>query len=410
MSSTNKQPVIALAVITAICLAGDSMLYIVLPTHWEEIGLVSLVQVGVLLSINRLVRLPLNPLIGFIYKKVNLRNGILLAVIISGLTTIGYGIVEDFKIWVILRSVWGLAWSLFKLGAYLLILQLSTDHNRGNFMGTYNGLYRLGSLFGMLLGGLFADLFGIELISIFLGIIVFLSIPIIYKYIPKVMQANENIGVKPSLLSNIKLFLNRKLILILITAFLLIMILDGMLTATLSHIIEIKYTNNIHLFGVVVGAATLAGFMQALRWGIAPFIIPRVGDMFDKAKQKNIMLAFFLICSFFLLVIIPLDIPLILWLPILLVHVLIASILTMVMDTLIGEYASKVTNKILIMTIFTIIVDLGAALGPILGYTLEQEIGLTNLFWFASGVCLFLTITWVLPIKERAKQTIIHHM
>ncbi|MBD3842970.1 MAG: MFS transporter, partial [Campylobacterales bacterium] len=176
------------------------------------------------------------------------------------------------------------------------------------------------------------------------------------------------------------------------------------------HIIEIKFTNNINLFGVVVGAATLAGFMQALRWGIAPFIIPRVGNILDQTKQKNTVLAFFLICAFFLLAIIPLDIPLMLWLPLLLVHVLIASILTMVMDTLIGEYASKVTNKIFIMTIFTIIVDLGAALGPILGYTLEQKMGLTNLFWFAAGACLFITVAWLLPIKEQTKQTIMHHM
>jgi predicted MFS family arabinose efflux permease len=410
MLSATKQPVIALAFITAICLAGDSMLYIVLPTHWKEIGLESLVQVGVLLSINRLVRLPLNPLIGYIYKKVTLRNGILLAVIISAITTIGYGIADDFRIWVLLRSVWGLAWSLFKLGAYLLILQLSQDHNRGNFMGTYNGLYRLGSLFGMLLGGFFADLYGIKIISMFLGIFAFISIPLIYQYIPKAMHTHEGRGVRSSLLSNIGLFLNRKLVSILITAFILIMILDGMLTATLSHIIEMKFTNNIELFGFIVGAATLAGIMQALRWGIAPFIIPRVGIMFDKAKQKHILLAIFLTFAFLLLAIIPLTIPLKVWLPILLFHGLIASILTMIMDTLIGEYASRVANKIFIMTIFTIIVDLGAALGPILGYTLEQEIGLTNLFWMASGICVGLTIIWVLPIKDRSKQTIIPHI
>ncbi|WP_409303892.1 hypothetical protein [Peribacillus sp. SCS-155] len=35
----------------------------------------SLIQVGVLLSVNRFVRLPLNPLIGFIYKKIPLSYG-----------------------------------------------------------------------------------------------------------------------------------------------------------------------------------------------------------------------------------------------------------------------------------------------------------------------------------------------
>lgn len=409
MVQKTKQPIIAIALITAICLAGDSMLYIVLPTHWKEVGLTSLVQVGILLSVNRFVRLPLNSLIGYIYKKVNLRNGILLAVLLSGITTISYGFVDDFNIWVILRSIWGLSWSLFKLGAYLLILQLSTDSNRGNFMGTYNGLYRIGSLFGMLFGGLFADLFGIKVISMFLGIFAFLSIPIIFKYIPKTTQSDEQIGMKPSL-NNIGAFLNRRLIMILVTAFLLIMILDGMLTATLSHIIEVKFTNEIDIIGVVVGAATLAGFMQAIRWGIAPFLVPRVGNMLDKAKQKNIMLAIFLACAFILLIIIPLDIPLMLWLPILLVHVLIASVLTLVMDVFVGDYASKVTNKILIMTLFTIIVDLGAALGPIIGFTLEQLMGLTNLFWLGAAICLSLSITWIIPNKERSKQTIFNNM
>ncbi|HLO12911.1 MAG TPA: MFS transporter [Pseudoneobacillus sp.] len=409
MVQKTKQPIIAIALITAICLAGDSMLYIVLPTHWKEVGLTSLVQVGILLSVNRFVRLPLNSLIGYIYKKVNLRNGILLAVLLSGITTISYGFVDDFNIWVILRSIWGLSWSLFKLGAYLLILQLSTDSNRGNFMGTYNGLYRIGSLFGMLFGGLFADLFGIKVISMFLGIFAFLSIPIIFKYIPKTTQSDEQIGMKPSL-NNIGAFLNRRLIMILVTAFLLIMILDGMLTATLSHIIEVKFTNEIDIIGVVVGAATLAGFMQAIRWGIAPFLVPRVGNMLDKAKQKNIMLAIFLACAFILLIIIPLDIPLMLWLPILLIHVLIASVLTLVMDVFVGDYASKVTNKILIMTLFTIIVDLGAALGPIIGFTLEQLMGLTNLFWLGAAICLSLSITWIIPNKERSKQTFFNNL
>ncbi|MEH7439572.1 MFS transporter [Neobacillus drentensis] len=410
MKQSNKQSIIAVALITAICLAGDSMLYIVLPTHWKEVGLTSLVQVGVLLSINRFVRLPLTPLIGYIYKKVNFRFGLLIAVVLSGVTTISYGYVEDFSIWVILRSVWGLSWSLFKLGAYLLILQISSDANRGNFMGTYNGLYRLGSLFGMLLGGLFADLFGMRIISLFIGIFAFLSIPFLFKYIPLTIQTKEQEKMKPSFFTNIKVFQNRRLIRIFVTAFLLIMFLDGMLTATLSHIIEVKFTNKINMFGIILGAATLAGGIQAVRWGIAPFIVPKVGSILDKVKQKNRILAIFLACASIMLFVIPLNVPLMLWLPLLLIHVLIASVLTMIMDAFIGDYASEVTNKILIMTVFTIIVDLGAALGPITGFTLEQKLGLTNLFWFASVVCFFLLILWVLPRNERKKQNMLHHM
>ena len=46
-------------IVTALTLFGDSMLYIVLPVYWKEAGLDALWQVGVLLSVNRLVRSPL---------------------------------------------------------------------------------------------------------------------------------------------------------------------------------------------------------------------------------------------------------------------------------------------------------------------------------------------------------------
>jgi MFS family permease len=82
----------------------------------------------------------------------------------------------------------------------------------------------------------------------------------------------------------------------------------------------------------------------------------------------------------------------------------------MVMDTFVGDYASKVTNKIVIMTLFTIIVDLGAALGPIIGFTLEEFMGLTNLFWLASGICFVLSIIWFIPSKNQTNQSVLHHI
>jgi MFS family permease len=130
----------------------------------------------------------------------------LLAAILGGITTIGYGMAEDFPFWVILRSLWGLAWSLFKMGAFLLLLQMSSDENRGSFMGTYNGLYRLGSLFGMLLGGFFADLVGIKFISIFLGCLAFATVPFFYKYIPVTLELEVDHTKPKGILHSIQLF------------------------------------------------------------------------------------------------------------------------------------------------------------------------------------------------------------
>lgn len=303
----------------------------------------------------------------------------------------------------------GLAWSLFKLGAFLLILQLATDSNRGNYVGTYNGLYRLGSLVGMLIGGLFADLFGIKAISIIIGTSALLSIPIIFKYIPKTIQTTEASEKKLSLLTNFNSFLNRRLIKILGTALLLVMLLDGMLTATLSHIIEVKFTDKIDLIGIIAGAATLAGLIQAIRWGLAPIIVMKIGTALDNTNQKNRILSIFLVCAALLYFIIPRNIPLLVWMPILLVHLLVASVLTTIMDAIITDYSSRVLNKVFIMTSFTLIVDLGAALGPIIGYTLEQKIGLANLFGFSGLLCFFLAVVWVFSRDISSKKNLLHH-
>jgi DHA1 family multidrug resistance protein-like MFS transporter len=148
MNKNDKSQVITVALITALCLLGDSMLYVVLPTHWKELGLASLWEVGILLSVNRLVRVPLNPIAGWLYQRISHRTGILLAVMLSVVTTAAYGM-SGFWVLLLMRCLWGAAWTFLRLGAYFLIVNISTDDNRGQLMGLYNGLFRLGSLVGM---------------------------------------------------------------------------------------------------------------------------------------------------------------------------------------------------------------------------------------------------------------------
>ncbi|WP_182914720.1 hypothetical protein [Paenibacillus thiaminolyticus] len=93
-------------------------------------------EVGILLSVNRLVRLPLNPLIGWLYRKMSKRAGILLAVLLASVTTASYGLAGSFWLLILIRSVWGgLAWSFLRLGGYFTSIELSDKTNRGRIMG-----------------------------------------------------------------------------------------------------------------------------------------------------------------------------------------------------------------------------------------------------------------------------------
>lgn len=143
--TSGKTQVVAVALVTALCMLGDSMLYVVLPLYWREAGLGSLWEVGVLLSVNRFIRVPFGPLVGKWYERTGGRAGLVLAVVLAFVTTLSYGF-QGFWLWLVMRSLWGFAWTFLRLGAYSLIVSVADGHNRGQMMGLYNGLYRLGSL------------------------------------------------------------------------------------------------------------------------------------------------------------------------------------------------------------------------------------------------------------------------
>lgn len=137
----SKKPVIVIALVMAVCLLGNEMLFIVLPLYWKFFGLTALWQVGLLLSVNRFIRIVINSLIAWFYRKVNTRMGILLAVILAVISTFSYGYLKGIWFLLIARCLWGFSWSLFRLGGYLTIITYSTENTRGEYVGLFNGLW-----------------------------------------------------------------------------------------------------------------------------------------------------------------------------------------------------------------------------------------------------------------------------
>ncbi len=180
-----SRQVIVISLITAACLIGDSMLYIVLPICFAQAGLSSLWEVGIILSVNRLVRLPLNPIVGWLYRHISDRTGIFIATVLATITTFSYAFADGFAVWLLLRCLWGIAWTLLRLGGFYCILNVSSDDNRGYFMGLYNGLYRIGSLAGMLLGGIFADWLGFSVTCMLFGACTAVTIVLGLIYVPR---------------------------------------------------------------------------------------------------------------------------------------------------------------------------------------------------------------------------------
>lgn len=400
-TQASRRQIIVISFITAVCLIGDSMLYIVLPMHWQNAGLQSLWEVGVVLSFNRLVRLPLNPLVGWAYGKISNRTGMLLASALATMTTAAYGFADTFLIWLVLRGLWGLAWTFLRLGAYYEILQTSTDDNRGQLMGLYNGLYRLGSLFGMLAGGFCADFFGLEATAYLFGVFTCFTIPFVWNFLPQTkMRLGRDYLVQPvggrSIWSDLQLWW------VMGTGLFVALVYQGLFAATLTPLIEIQQGKNIGIWGFTIGCASLAGILQAIRWAWEPWLAPYFGRISDLRYSRGAVMAaaFGAAAVCFALVIV--EVPFYIWIMFLLLLQLTGTALTTIADAAAADAASALENTA-VLTWFSFFIDLGAALGPMIGYFLISLWGIEAAYgWIAVVLTVFFVKwMWWTPVLAR---------
>lgn len=388
-----SRQVIVISLITAACLIGDSMLYIVLPICFAQAGLSSLWEVGIILSVNRLVRLPLNPLVGWLYRHMSDRTGIFIATVLATITTFGYAFANGFVEWLLLRCLWGLSWTLLRLGGFYCILNVSSDDDRGYFMGLYNGLYRLGSLAGMLLGGIFADWLGFSLTCIVFGVSTAATIVLGFIFVPR-GNSGPTTGVQTEERSLSWLWKDNAVLWVMATGLVVALIYQGLYAATLSELIRIHFGSSITLFsGIAVGAATLGGVLQAIRWGWEPWLAPGIGVLSDRRFGRRSMMVASLAFGMVMFGLVALSLPLPLWLLALIGIQLAGTSLTTIADSVASDTASVRGGRVFMMW-YSFAVDLGAAIGPILAYLLNDIWGMDTAYMGTAVLLLIFAVKW----------------
>jgi MFS family permease len=384
-----KTQVIALALVTAMCLLGDSMLYVALPIYWREAGLDSLWEVGVLLSVNRLVRVPLGPFIGKWYERTGGRSGLTIAVLLAFVTTASYGL-QGFWLWLLMRCLWGVAWTFLRLGAYSLVVSVSDEGNRGHFMGLYNGLYRLGSLGGMLAGPLLAAWLGLRTTSFLLAGVSLLAFFLVCVFIPPSFTRQS--GGTPPAAVRPSLRWTGSVALTMASGMFVAMCYQGMLASTLSRLIDLRQPFLV-IGGMVVGSAVVAGVVQGARWVWEPWAAPWFGKWSDRCGRRR-MLVGSLLAAAVLFGLTAAPLPFVLWLGVLMGIQLTGTGLTTVMDTLAADEASRQANGASLLTCYSVVTDLGAAVGPLLAFWADGRFGLNVLYVGTAGFLLAMAAGW----------------
>lgn len=116
-----RQVLFPLGLGTALSLMGDGTLYTVLPTHTADAG-IALSSVGIILGINRAVRLLLNGPAGLAYDRFPRRWLFVPALFIGAISTAVYAATHGFWPLLVGRLLWGLAWSGIWVGGATVIL------------------------------------------------------------------------------------------------------------------------------------------------------------------------------------------------------------------------------------------------------------------------------------------------
>ena len=403
-SSLSRRQVIIFALITASLVAGDSMLYVVLPVHWKSAGLSSLWEVGLLLSLNRLARLPLNPFAGWAYSKISTKTGAVLAGLIAVGTTLGYGLVEGLAAWAVLRVLWGLSWSFLKLGGLFTVMDVAGENERGYLVGLYSGVYRLGSLAGMLGGGLIADLFGLKATAFAcaaLAVPGVLAALFLLKRIPPDRRnaASEQKGEKPSVLSVLR---SPTLLWVLLACLMVKLLTEGFFMSTLSPLLEHHWGETISCFGLALGCASVSGFIQSLRWGWDPLLSPLVGHISDGRLGRVGMFAGGCWVCAGLLALTVLKLPFWPWMGLLIGFLVCCTVMTTLSDALATDVAAD-SQAVVVITAYTFAIDLGAALGPLGGFAAIEFWGMDAAYLLCAALMALFALQWTFwpPVKRK---------
>ena len=397
--------VLTITAIVAAVIMGDSMMYAVLPTNVSAFA-VSAGLVGVLLSANRFVRLVSNPLADRLFRRFGAERPLALAVVLSIGTTLAYGIGPGFAVLLIARLLWGLCYSILRLGGYVTVLEDGREGDRARLMGlsqrrtegrehcggaAWRHLIRLNRSLGEL--SIVAGL-GLVALPLVFGIVkrpsptrtdkAAISISI-----PMRADAREEDGsfLQGMLLGRSSRERDGKtvrLLALFLNSFVFYFALGGIVVSTLGFFLnEVLGEGGASVGGWMIGTATLNGALLATNW-IAALGGPILGLFGDRiGRERIILIAAPLSICMVLLLAFPGNLALtLLWLP---AGFISAAAVGASSDALAGDLAPR-DRRSTVMSRYATWQDLGSALGPLIGYL---ALGATSLTWvYAVNACL----------------------
>lgn len=393
----------------AVCLAllGDLALFAVLPIHYQDVG-VTLANVGIILSIHRLFRIPLNPFIGLLVDRWGRRRPFLIGLFFAVVSTIGYGLASGL-IWILfMRIVWGIAWMLINVSAMSMVVDLSTSSNRGSNSGRFTGWYMAGLALGPILGGFLVDGIGFRFAMILCGFITLAGAIIALFTVHETSQDTREILKNHPGTENPRIIfsfsgIGQKLW----RLFLLFAIIqfagEGVALSTLALKLQQTLGNNLQIGTILIGIASAGGVLLGIRSIMSAFASPIFGRIFDGKTNRNaVMLTCVVIGIAGFLMIAYFDSLAAILAGTALVAVSLGGLPGILLALLGNEV--KEDQRGLVTGLYSTFGDIGSMLGPLMAYFLLERTGLQFVYLLCAILFGLSILIGALPVPIATRE------
>ncbi|MBN2469745.1 MAG: MFS transporter [Anaerolineae bacterium] len=382
----------------ALSLPGDTTLYVALPTHTAEAG-ITLAQVGLMLSANRLIRLLINGPYGLLIERIPRRRMLVPSLFLGGFSYLLYTI-PGFWPLLIGRLAWGVAWAGIWLGGSTVVLDLASDERRGRYSGAYQIAFFVGVGGSAILAGLLTDQLG-YIQGLRVSAAIALAMALIWAlFLPETRPtgtAAQDAASAPIAKQAEKSRQPLTVAILVLGVNWLVFI--GVLGATMPLLLEDRFGTAVALLGLSIPLATSTGMLTAANQGVSALTAPVAGWLTDRSGRRWGLVTGALALGAASMALTAAGGRVVVILAILLAAVTTSILQTQVM-TLIGDHA-RTNRQGRILGVANTVGDLGAALGPLAAYALLPLIGLPGIFWLsAAALVVMLPVAAATALQE----------
>ena len=390
-------PITITSLSVAAALLGDAMLYVVMPSR-PELWHISIFQVGILLSVNRLVRLFTNPASSYIVARFGVYQPFQWSLLASLGVLVGYAFSSSFTLLVLARLAWGACWSTLRLVSQWIASDQSNERNVGFNLASNASLIRIGSIGGAIFGGILSDYLGYKVTFGIFGILTILSW-LVWRNASSYRAKYIVEQTKEERHNFLRLLKNLDILLIGVSGLAVGIVISGLMSASLGHFVRSNFGTDFSLLIIPFTVTAYTGLMLGFRSFAEVFVGPFGGYISDRYGRLKVLVISVALSSLGLLLVgVTEDI---LFTTIMLLLIFGAGVLLTVQLLPLVSVVAEQNSRSGVFSVYNTFQDFGSALGPLIGLSLVSAKYLSLLYQSSSVLLVILVLLLVFQFKRR---------